>query len=305
MPSTGVGHSCRHGRTTRESTDSGSAIGGFYLKSLWAIRRKHYDWLIGPRFDVRDNLQLRLINPRLTVGFASAGGQCWIDRDLGLDLDGHNALHRSEVTAHILTTLTGLVRSPIPRLTVPDEARRKARDRLQAAGYVGGPIVAIHGGAGRALRRWKGERFSEVLTKSLPTNAFVVVIADNEGPDGYGIRPPSGVPSMLWRSSLTDLKGLLACADVILCADSGVMHMAAACGCRVVTVFGPTAPQWFGPSGEGHRVVKVDPMPCRPCFDDCIYARPICMDSLSSDPVADAMRLALGETDRSAMRRGL
>lgn len=119
------------------------------------------------------------------------------------------------------------------------------------------------------------------------------MIADNDGPDGYGIRPPAENASMLWRSSLAELIGPLASADVLLCANSGVMHMAAAAGCRVVTVFGPTSPEWFGPMGEGHCVVKVDPMPCRPCFDDCIYAHPICMDNVSVNAVAHALKSAL------------
>jgi ADP-heptose:LPS heptosyltransferase len=269
-----------------------------YISQLRTIRAQRYDLLIAPRFDVRDNLQLRLMNANVTAGFAAAGGRGWITHDLGLDLEKHNALHRAEVAAAVLQKLTSLVRSSIPRLTVSGDTQQTAMTRLRNAGYTTGPIVAVHGGAGHPVRRRDGARFSNTIAQSLPHDAFLVIVADETAPDGYGIQAPAGIKSTLWRGSLTDLKGLLSVCDILLCTDSGAMHMAAACGCRVVALFGPQKTEWFGPVGEGHRVVMVEPMPCRPCFDACIYAQPLCMDSIRERDVSSALQAALSETTR-------
>lgn len=264
-----------------------------FLRDLWTLRDEHYDLLVGVRFDVRENVQLRLLGGREVAAFGAAGGRHWITWDSGLDLDGYNARHRAEVAVEVLHTIAGQRRSAVPQFTIDAALKTQAMAQLKAAGYECGPIVAVHGGAGHPVRRWGGERFTAALAEGLPDNAFVVIIGDEAAPDGYGIRAPAGGKSMLWHGSLKELKGLLSVCDLLLCADSGAMHMAAACGCRVLALFGPQLTEWFGPLGEGHHVVKVEPMPCRPCFDACIYARPICMDSIGTDLVAKAVRDAL------------
>lgn len=264
-----------------------------FLNQIRAIHHERYDLIIGPRLDVRDAFQLRLLGAHATAGFAAAGGRGWITNDFKLDLDEHDSQHRSEIAALALQELTGRPAASTPRFEVRAPSKDGARKRLEQNGYTAGPIIVVHGGAGSLVRRWGGERFSEALAASVPRNAFVVVVADEGSPDGYGIKAPPGTVHMLWRGSLAELKGLLSIADVLVCADSGAMHIAAACGCRVVAVFGPGRLEWFGPTGHGHRVVKVDPMPCRPCFDACIYDRPICMEKISVSAVAEAVIDAL------------
>jgi ADP-heptose:LPS heptosyltransferase len=126
---------------------------------------------------------------------------------------------------------------------------------------------------------------------------FAMVIGDGADPRGTRVELPASVRSTVWKSGLSELKALLSVADVLLCCDGGVTHMGAACGCRVVAIFGPGSIDMFAPRGERHQIVKVDPMPCRPCFDSCIYPRPICMDRIT----ASAARAALRRTLESAL----
>ena len=48
-------------------------------------------------------------------------------------------------------------------------------------------------------------------------------------------------------------------------SDSGLLHLASACGTPVVGVFGPTDPDRFGPRGVPHRALR-RPWPCSPCW---------------------------------------
>jgi ADP-heptose:LPS heptosyltransferase len=48
----------------------------------------------------------------------------------------------------------------------------------------------------------------------------------------------------------------ISCCDVLICNDSGPMHIADALGVPVVAIFEVGNPQWFGPSGARSRVVR-------------------------------------------------
>ena len=51
---------------------------------------------------------------------------------------------------------------------------------------------------------------------------------------------------------LRELIALLPRCDVLVCNDSGPMHIAGALGVPTVAVFGSGIEQWFSPLGEGH-----------------------------------------------------
>ena len=75
--------------------------------------------------------------------------------------------------------------------------------------------------------------------------------------------------------------------------DSGLMHLAAAGGTRVVALFGSTSPVLgFAPAGEGHVVLCRDE-PCQPCtlhgLARCPKGHFDCMMRLEPEQVVDAL----------------
>jgi heptosyltransferase-1/heptosyltransferase-2 len=79
-----------------------------------------------------------------------------------------------------------------------------------------------------------------------------------------------------------------------LCNDSGPMHLANLLRVPVVAVFGAQRPDWFGPRGPDDRVVIRPEFSCRPCFDYCIFDRPYCLRTISTDEVYQTVAAALG-----------
>lgn len=59
-------------------------------------------------------------------------------------------------------------------------------------------------------------------------------------------------------TTMPQFAALLAACQLVLCNDSGGMHLAAAVGTPVVAVFGMTDPGRTGPLGAGHAVVRRD-----------------------------------------------
>lgn len=81
-------------------------------------------------------------------------------------------------------------------------------------------------------------------------------------------------PMAVWVTEpLARAAALLSHAAAAITHDSGLMHMAAARGLRLVALFGSTSPVLgFAPSGPGHRVLGRD-LPCRPCT---VHGREAC-----------------------------
>ena len=87
---------------------------------------------------------------------------------------------------------------------------------------------------------------------------------------------------------------VLSRAEAVVAGDTGLMHLAAACGVPVVALFGPTSPDdgfWVHPGA----VVESD-LPCRPCSlhgdDSCPLGHHRCMDH-DAEEVSAALAAAL------------
>jgi heptosyltransferase-2 len=99
------------------------------------------------------------------------------------------------------------------------------------------------------------------------------------------------VVNLAGRTSLGALIALASRMAAFVSNDSGAMHLAAATGCPVVAVFGPTDERATRPLG--HHTVITAPVFCRPCL---LRECPIdhrCMKRVSVRSVADAVAAAL------------
>lgn len=264
-----------------------------YLAELGAVRRHAFDLVVSCRYDPRDALQLRLLRSGARAAFGAAGGARWLDVDLGNapSRTRQAPVHRD--AAQALFEITRTQAPPLPAFPPDDAAAMAARTRLREAGLERGPVVVVSLSAGHPIRRWDPDKLRRVLARSAARIGFLVVVRDPADAGPGELQVPAGAHGMVWSGSLAELRGLFRVADLALCCDSGVMHVASASGCRVVAIFGPGAPAWYGPYGPDDQVVIQQPMPCRPCFDNCIYPEPVCMTAISEDMVDAALVKAL------------
>lgn len=106
-----------------------------------------------------------------------------------------------------------------------------------------------------------------------------------------------GVMNHCGNTALPELGGWLRAMDLVLCVDTGPMHMAAAVGTPVLAVFGATEAQRTGPYGLQHRVMVREDLPCRPCLSRTCKLRERdirCLTGLDPDRVGDAVLAMLG-----------
>lgn len=107
--------------------------------------------------------------------------------------------------------------------------------------------------------------------------------------------PNAVVVNLAGRTSLVEMAGWFARMNLVVVNDSGPLHLAAALGVPVVTMFGPTDPRRTGPYGEGHKVITSE-MACRPCFAKvCPLPGVECMERISAESVIAAAKEVLNK----------
>lgn len=101
------------------------------------------------------------------------------------------------------------------------------------------------------------------------------------------------------KTSLRDLIAIFPECDAAFGPDSGPMHIAAAVGCPIVSLWGATSPKRSAPWGFDDFAITGD-IPCHPCYlRKCPVGRE-CMHRIAPETVVEA----LGRARKHAQHRG-
>lgn len=105
------------------------------------------------------------------------------------------------------------------------------------------------------------------------------------------------------RTTLRDVIAILSECGAAFGPDSGPMHIAAAVGCPVVSLWGATAAERSAPWGYADYAIT-GAIPCQPCYlRRCPIGRE-CMRRIAPEEVAAAVRRAFAASPRPAAPRG-
>lgn len=100
------------------------------------------------------------------------------------------------------------------------------------------------------------------------------------------------ITNLAGRTSLREAVGIIAKARVAVGPDTGLMHIAAAVGTPVVSLWGATSPIRTGPYGFEDLVVQ-GRAACVPCYRKRCPIDRLCMKSISSEDIRAKIELAL------------
>ncbi|HVW45101.1 MAG TPA: glycosyltransferase family 9 protein [Amycolatopsis sp.] len=121
--------------------------------------------------------------------------------------------------------------------------------------------TVIHPGAAYAARRWPPDRYAAVAKELSATGHDVVVTgAAAEVPLAGEVATAAGLPDsavLAGRTGLAELAALVAAAELVVCGDTGVGHLATAFGTPSVLLFGPTPPRLWGPPASAPQHVTL------------------------------------------------
>jgi len=245
-----------------------------YLRLLRKLRAARYDLVLDPRGDFRHIVLFAfLAGVRRRIGYGRSGGDYlltevvpWrpelhtVDKSLALlaPLGIQGSSHRTEV--HCAPEDAARIRALLASHGVGDDER----------------VATLHPGARVGVKRWPRERFAVVADWLAVEHGLRPVLVG--GPDERGeaeqtSRLMKARPVVLAGDlSLLELVALCRRSSLVLCNDSGPMHLAAAAGAPTLALFGPTTPTLFGYDGPMNASVY-HRLPCSPCHHDhsCPY----------------------------------
>lgn len=254
---------------------SGSARGGVRLaedlRLAGRLRRGRWDVAVIFPNSFRSALVPALAGVKRRVGF-STDGRRWLLTDPVTKTEAVKAQHQVEHYMALVRALGYEGPAPPVKLALSPEVLRWAEEAakgLQAPGR-SRPVVGIHPGATYGpAKRWFPERFAAVAEGAARDLDALVLVFGAAGEAPWAAEAASSradqVFDMTGRTDVSALAAMLAMCDVLVCNDSGPMHLAAAIGTPVVAVFGSSQPSQTGPAGSGHKVVR-EPVECSPCF---------------------------------------
>jgi heptosyltransferase II len=151
--------------------------------------------------------------------------------------------------------------------------------------YLSSAYIVIHPGCGQwgIHKRWASEKFMALIKNIIVDfNGLVFLVGDKteeELCDNILNNVQSNkVISLAGQLNIRQLSALLSSAKLVIGNDSGVMHLASACGAATISIFGPTLDKWTSPFLNNTVIAK--DISCRPCYLQLPYgcANPICMD---------------------------
>lgn len=167
--------------------------------------------------------------------------------------------------------------------------------------------VIAPGAAYGPAKRWPPTFFAEAA-KGLADQVgeWVIVGGNVDAPACKALKAHLGPEcrDMSGKTSIKELIAILRNARIVLSNDSGVMHLAAACGAPVVAIFTSTEPRLTRPVHDGVAIARRH-IPCSPCFQrECPLGHYRCLEGVkAADVMALARQLIHGE--RPVQRAGL
>ena len=204
-----------------------------------------------------------------------------------------------------LEELLGPIQERQPSLHVQPEAAVLRRSLLFSEQTRRGPSIVIHPTSCASTRTWPAERFSELADRLVSVlNAqihFLGSPADRAVLDMIAGRALTA-HAYHWSLKLTEVVALIAQSDLLIGNDSGLAHVAAAVGTRMVVVWGAANLGMSRPKAPPEQsLILYHDLPCRAACIETVCSNPIhleCLRRTEVDDLLDAARRLLGPSAR-------
>jgi len=258
------------------------------------IKNRKYDLAIDLRGDIR-NIFFFMVLPGIPVriSYARTGGSYFLSCSHEFVPDQHE-IDKNFKLLECLSISTE-DRNPV---IYPDKLDEQYVEDVLLKHEVknDSKIAVIHPGAGNSLRFWPTERYIKVA-KYLSEKGFKIFLTGTEKEKILTSKIKKKFPVAVELSgmlSIPQMVSLLRRTNILICPDTGIMHLASCTKTLTITLIGPGDPQQIG--GYGNNFIFVDKQfPCRPCIQNkCIkttedYGPGACIEAIEVSDVIDVI----------------
>jgi ADP-heptose:LPS heptosyltransferase len=254
-----------------------------FFRIIADLRKEKFNAAVSVRKDPRDHFLMWVGGARRRIGFPIKGSGVFL----------HECLREPEQKWHRVESYRELGRRlQIVEIDTANPRIDGNRDRTdRVTGLLGSATkatVTVHLGAGQPVRRWPVEYWRQIIEQLRQQFDFHLIVVPDQ--DGFGAPLRSMADGFIDNPNVRELVDLMARSKIVLCHDSGPMHVAAACGVPTIAIFGPGEVRWFRPWGDDHQIIIRDICPYRPCFDFCRFAENFCLTRMPSAEVWPEIR---------------
>jgi heptosyltransferase-2 len=189
------------------------------------------------------------------------------------------------------------------KISASKEATETVKKFLQDNAVKSGTLlIGIHPGGYYPTQRWLTERFTEVADKLVKKHKARIVLIGGSKEEKIIhqiMMQMTSQPLVFLDQPLGDLLALLQSCHLLVCNNSGPLHMATALGTLTVSTMGPTLPERWWPQGEEHIVIRKD-LPCIPCNEGhCRLKTLECMKSITVEDMLDAVETQISKVKKT------
>lgn len=270
-----------------------------FVPFLQSVRRGRFDLVIDLQRHLKSGIIGIVSGARDRIGFAAANTKEFNHRFTTRQIEAQPNLRLKLTQYQAFADALGLPPVPIEfGLSLPPEQDLRARAIVAGARR---PLVGVILGSSWPSRIYFPDSIAAVIRAfAQPADGspalFPVLLggAEDSAIGDAVVRELDGLEmlNLVGHTGLRDLVGIFSECAVAFGPDCGPMHIAAAVGCPVVSLWGSTAPERSAPWGNAEFALHGE-IPCHPCYlRECPIGRE-CMRRIAPAQVATMVRRAL------------
>jgi heptosyltransferase-3 len=242
-----------------------------FFKIVCSLRRKKYDLVL----DFEEWFRITALITYLTgakkrVGFKTEGQyRHYLYTDT---VDHGRNKHEVECFLDIIRMVGVENPASYLELSVDNESLRVVCGLLEKNEIARDRFIIVHPGCGRNGRRrqWMYERYAEFVNFVMKKYDVGVVITgsadDADAAENVASLLEKACLNLAGKTSLEELIALVSVSKIVVCGNSGAMHIASALNRPLIALHGPTNPIKWGPRNKNAVVVQGKNMKCIPCL---------------------------------------
>ncbi len=261
------------------------------IQAIRKLRAKHFDICIDAGQWARISaIYARMIPARQRIGFASPDQH----RHFAFDTPIKHRSNQHEIeNFRDLFVMLNEKGNNIPSIDIPIPSK-----------FPDQPYVVFHmipSGKNAHMKEWAKERWK--LLAEYCVQKGLTVLYSGSSADSFRTEAQAKIAdnplikSIAGKTTLPELAFILQNAQIVVSVNTGIMHLAAATGARLIALNGPTSSKRWGPVAAPESTISLNAnSPCAPCLHlgfeyGCNENK--CMESIQVKRVIEAMKILL------------
>jgi len=260
--------------------------------NVFRLRKNKYDLLLSPHSSLTTALLVAFLRIKYRVGFRRWLSQIFYN----IKVEHLSGILKIKKNLNLLSPF-GINENNIQTELFPaSEIRVEAENKIRELKKISVKLIAIAPGSMWETKKWPKENYKKLISQ-LTINNYGVVFIGNKAERKLceEIKPDRNYVNLAGKLSVLESAAVIELCDLMICNDSGAMHIANAMKTDVFAFFGPTVKEiGYFPFRENDKVFEVN-LDCRPCgshgSDKCPLGHFNCMNSISVDSVLKEIKM--------------